>query len=151
MKLEVFDYNHLNFVELNTSGDNDNYSKCHHTSKYIHSEVFNLFTHCYERSNNLYEYYGPTKYNSRQIVPLRNELQKNLEVMDAIESRDQFIEFMSGIFLGKEFIMELQKTDRTWDLNWMQYLTKLREINKTMIALADDCISKELVLWVIGY
>jgi hypothetical protein len=151
MKLEVFDYNHLNFVELNTSGDNDNYSKCHHTSRYIHSEVFNLFTHCFERSNNLYEYYGPTKYNSRQIVPLRNELKKNLEVMESISSRDQFIEFMSGIFLGKEFIMELQKTDRTWDLNWMQYLTKLREINKTLLSIADDCISKELVLWVIGY
>ncbi|MFN8209277.1 MAG: hypothetical protein U0T82_18020 [Bacteroidales bacterium] len=151
MKLEVFDYNHLNFVELNTSGDNENYSKCHHTSKYIHSEVFNLFTQCFERSNNLYEYYGPTRYNSRQIVPLRNELKKNLDVMESIGSRDQFIEFMSEIFLGKEFIMELQKTDRTWDLNWMQYLTKLKEINKTMLGIADECIAKELVLWVIGY
>jgi hypothetical protein len=151
MKLEVFDYNHLNFVELNTSGDNQNYIKCHHTSKYLHSEVFNLFTPCFEKSNNLYEYYGPTKYNSRQIVPLRNELQKNLEGLNELSTRDQFIEYMSSIFLGKEFIMELQKTDRTWDLNWLQYLTKLREINKAMLDVVEDCIAREYVLWVIGY
>jgi hypothetical protein len=151
MKLEIFDYNNLNFVEINTSGDNENYSKCHHTSKYIHSEVFNLFTECFEKSNNLYEYYGPTKFNARQIVPLRNELQANLQNLKRINNRELFIEFIGTIFLGKTFILELQKIDKTWDLNWEQYLTKLMIINQSLIDIVEECIGQSKVLWVIGY
>ena len=151
MKIEIFDYNNLNFVELNTTGDNDNYVKCHHTSKYMHSEVFNLFTECFESSNNLYEYYGPTKYNARQIVPLKNNLQKNLNILNKISNRDTFIEFIGNIFLGKEFIIQLQKIDKTWDLNWEQYLIKLRKLNKELISVVDECIEQGKVLWVIGY
>jgi hypothetical protein len=151
MKLEIFDYNHLNFVEINTSGSNDEYSKCHHTSKYIHSEVFNLFTESFEKSNSLYEYYGPTKYNARQIVPLRNELQSNLTKLNRISNRELFIEYVGTIFLGKTFVLELQKSDKTWDLNWEQYLTKLIIINKTLIEIVENCIEQGKVLWVIGY
>lgn len=151
MKIEIFDYNNLNFVELNTTGDNDNYVKCHHASKYLHSEVFNLFTECFEASNNLYEYYGPTKYNARQIVPLKNNLDKNLKKLNKIDNRDGFIEFVGNIFLGKDFIVQLQKIDKTWDLNWEQYLSKLKKINKELIGLVEECIDQGKVLWVIGY
>ena len=151
MKLEIFDYSNLNFVELNIAGDNETYVKCHHASSYLSSELFNLFTKCFESSNSMYEYYGPTKFNARQIVPLRNTLQENLVRLEKLKSKDAFIEFIGNIFLGKIFILELQKIDKTWDLNWEQYLTKLRNINKNIIEIVDDCIEKGHVLWVIGY
>ena len=151
MKIEIFDYNQLNFVELNTTGDNDNYIKCHHSSRYMHSEVFNLFTECFESSNSLYEYYGPTKYNARQIVPLKNKLEKNLGRLNKINNQDAFIEFIGNIFLGKDFIIQLQKMDKTWDLNWEQYLTKLKKLNRDLITVVDECIEQGRILWVIGY
>jgi hypothetical protein len=99
----------------------------------------------------MYEYYGPTKFNARQIVPLKNSLLENLQKLQKLDSKDAFIEFIGNIFLGKIFILELQKIDKTWDLNWEQYLTKLKTINKSIIEIVDDCIEKGNVLWVIGY
>ena len=77
MKIEVYDANNLNFVEMNITGDNDNYLRCDRESKYLDSDVFNLFVNCFESANKLYDYFGPTKYNSRKIIPLRNELIKS--------------------------------------------------------------------------
>jgi len=74
MRLEIYDSKDLNFVELNITGGNDTLIRCDKESKFIDSVVFNVFTPCFENANKLYEYYGPTKYNARKIIPLRNEL-----------------------------------------------------------------------------
>ncbi len=151
MKLEIFGHNQLNFVELNTSGTNDTYEKCHPTSRYLHTNVFNLFSSCFEKSNNLYEYFGATRYNARQIVVLRNSLLSNLEQWRKCSSREDFVELISGIFLGKDFAMEIRKMDPTWDLNWETYLIKLLRINQGLIDIVTDCMDNSKILWVIGY
>lgn len=151
MRLEIYDSDKLNFVELNTSGDNENYISLDESSRFIDSEVFNLFTHCFESSNKLYEYFGPTKYNSRKIVPLRNSLIENLESFSQIQSKLDFIEYIGNKFLGKEFILALEKVDRSWEDNWESYLIKLKELNKGLISVAEDCIENEKILWVVGY
>lgn len=151
MKLEIYDANKLNFVELNTTGDNNNYIRCDEASRFVDTEVFNLFAHCFEEANKLYEYYEPTKYNSRKIVPLRNALLKNLDNLKTIDSKELFVEYVSNIFLGKEFILSLEKVDKAWDENWETYVVKLREINFEIIQLTEDCIENEKILWVVGY
>jgi len=151
MKIEIFDSKSLNFVELNTSGDNENYNKIDIESKFISSEVFNLFAICFENSNKLYEYFGSTKYNARKIVPLRNELLGNLENLQKITTENQFVSYISNIFLGEEFIIEIEKSDKNWEHNWEIYQKKLIEINKKMIEVVEKCIDGEHVLWVIGY
>jgi hypothetical protein len=151
MRLEIYDSEQLNFVELNTTGDNENYIKCDENSRYIDTEVFNLFAHCFENSQTLYEYFGPTKYNARKIVPLRNELIKHQDELNAIDSKESFIEFIGNIFLGKEFIFQIELFDKAWEDNWSLYLTKLSQINKEMIEIVEDCIEYEKILWVIGY
>ncbi len=151
MRLEIYDSNKLNFVELNTSGDNENYIPLDESSKFIDSEVFNLFTDCFESSNKLYEYFGPTKYNSRKIVPLRNALFENLESFTKIETKLDFIEYIGNKFLGKDFILSIERIDRSWENNWETYLIKLKELNKGLINIVEDCIENEKILWVIGY
>jgi hypothetical protein len=151
MRLEIYDANRLNFVELNTTGDNENYIRCDEASRYVDTEIFNLFAYCFEEANKLYEYYEPTKYNSRKIVPLRNALLKNLEQLNEIDSEETFVEFISNIFLGKEFILSLEKIDKKWNENWETYLAKLRELNQEIIQISEDCIENEKILWVVGY
>ena len=90
MKLTLYDSKELNFVELNNTGGNDTYIRCDKESKYIDSTVFNLFAPCFEAANKLYEYYGPTKYNARKIIPLRNELLKYLEKLESLKSINDF-------------------------------------------------------------
>ncbi len=151
MRLEIYDANKLNFVELNTTGDNDNYIRCDEASRFVDMEVFNIYAHCFEEANKLYEYYEPTKYNSRKIVPLRNALLENLENLNKIDSKELFVEFIGNIFLGKEFILSLEKIDKTWDENWGTYIVKLRDINLEIIKVTEDCIENEKILWVVGY
>jgi len=151
MKLAIFDSKELNFVELNYTGSNDAYIRCDKESKYIDSNVFNLFTPCFEAANKLYEYYGPTKYNARKIIPLRNELLNYLEEMQSLKELKDFQDLISKNFLGKEFLELMEKDHPGWQKDWKLYLEKLICINKEMIELVEKCADEEKILWVVGY
>jgi hypothetical protein len=151
MRLEFFGIENLNFVEFNVTGDDLNCHRLNEESKFLSSEVFNLFVHCFEQSNELYEYFEPTKYNSRKIVILRNELNNNLEKLSGIESVDKFIKNIDSIFLGKTFLLELGKADNAWKENWKLYNSKLIDTNREMIGIINRCIDESRILWVIGY
>ncbi len=151
MKIELFNADKLNFVELNITGDNNNYKRCDSESKYLDSKVFNLFTSCFENANKLYDYISSTKYNSRKIIPLRNELINNLEELNKIYSREKFMDNISNRLFGQEFIEELEKNNKNWLDNWESYLKKLKKVNKELIELTEKCADEERILWVVGY
>jgi hypothetical protein len=151
MKLEIYDAKELNFVELNFTGGNDTYIRCDKESVYIDSIVFNLFTPCFETANKLYEYYGPTKYNARKIIPLRNELIKHIEQLKSLDSVGSFIDHISSQFLGKDFLEALITDYPDWENDWKTYLKKLVAVNKEMITLTEKCADEEKILWVVGY
>lgn len=151
MRIELFNSDYLNIVELNTTGDNENYIKGDSESKYVEGEVFNIFTKCFENAEKLYEFFGSTKYNSRKIIPLRNELLNKLESLEKIESLEGFNNHIEQVFLGQDFIDELTNEDSDWEKKWDFYLNKLIKLNKGLIEITDKCIEEERVLWVIGY
>jgi hypothetical protein len=151
LRIELFDADYLNIVELNTTGDNENYKKGDSESLYMQSEVFNLFIRCFENSNSLYEFYGATKYNLRKIVPLKNELTQKLNILKEISSLQEFKDHINNIFLGYEFLENLNKTDQNWEENWQTYLNKLQEVNEGLIEITNKCIDEQRILWVIGY
>ena len=151
MRIELFSSEYLNIVEINTTGDNENYIKGDSESKYVQGEVFNIFTNCFENASKLYEFFGATKYNSRKIVPLKNELLNKLKSFEAINNLDEFHDHLSQVFLGQEFIDELTIEDKDWETKWKFYLDKLIEVNKGLVQIADRCIEEQQVLWVIGY
>ena len=90
MKFEIYGHQSLNFVELNTTGDNSQYVKCDAESKYIDTPLFYLYADAFEKANRLFECYGETKFNARYIVPLRNRLLINLTILDKINSLEDF-------------------------------------------------------------
>lgn len=151
MRIQLYGLNNLNFVEFNITGDNDNYQRCADESQFLDTEVFNLFTHCFERSNNMFDYFGPTRFNSRNIVPLLNELNMNAEKLHSINSFDFFIDYVGSAFLGSNFIYEIEKYDKNWNMNWDLYKRRLLEVNSGIISLVNRCIEESRVLWVIGY
>ncbi|MBN1183565.1 MAG: hypothetical protein JXB49_14845 [Bacteroidales bacterium] len=151
MKIELFDASNLNFVEFNITGDGQNYIKCDSESKFLDSEVFNLFSSCFEKSDSLFDYFTPSKYNPRNIIKLKNALLDNLEKLIKIDSNETFIDHISQIFLGNNFILKLKDMDKAWESNWKVYLDKLKDVNKGLIELIDKCIEEDRILWVIGY
>jgi hypothetical protein len=151
MRIEIYDSQTLNFVELNITGGNDTLIRCDKESKYIDSVVFNLFSPCFENANKLYEYYGPTKYNARKLIPLRNELIKHLDELKELNSVQDFENMVSSHFMGKEFLDELQKSEPTWISNWEVYKNKLILLNEELVALSEKCAFEERIMWVVGY
>ena len=151
MKLEIYDAKSLNFVELNYTGGNETYIRCDRESRYIDSIVFNLFAPCFENANKLYEYYGPTKYNARKIIPLRNELIKHKQSLEGLKNAKDLEKHVSTHFLGREFIEALGSEEPAWEKSWKTYVDKLIIINKEIIELVEKCADEEKILWIIGY
>jgi hypothetical protein len=151
MRLEIYDSKDLNFVELNFTGGNETLVRCDKESKYVDSVVFNLYAPCFENANKLYEYYGPTKYNSRKLIPLRNELIKHRDDLKAISSFASFEKHISSHFLGAELLEEFKKSDSKLSENWKSHLDKLIIINDEIIKLCEKCADEERILWVVGY
>lgn len=151
MRIELYDANDLNFVELNITGGNDTLIRCDKESKFVDTLVFNVFAECFENANKLYDYYGPTKYNSRKIIPLRNELIKYLEILEAHDNVVSFKEQVSSTFLGGEFIEELNVSVAGWESKWKNIQEQLVNLAHEIIALTEKCADEERILWVVGY
>ena len=140
-----------NFVEFNTTGNSEEYVKCHDESLFLNSNLFNIFAEYFEQSNHLFEFIGQTMYNARKIIPLRNALDRNLERLTIIETTEEFKQYITGIFLGKDLLLDLYKADPLWEQCWKFYLRRLIIVNRDLIALVNRCIEEERILWVIGY
>jgi len=151
MRLELFDADSLNFIELNTTGDEETYVACDQESKYLETEVFNIFIDCFERSSKVYDYFEPTKYNARNIVALLNEFKKKVRDLENLSSPKSFESYINKMFLGRDFMSVLQEKDAFWEENWNKYKNQLIKIAQDIIALIDECIEKDCVLWIIGY
>jgi hypothetical protein len=151
MKLSIYSHKELNFVELNLTGTDKNYNKLDAESRYIDSVVFNLFTTCFEKANKLYEYYDATRYNTRYIIPLRNQLLTHLVSLQRLKTLSEFQAFLDEKVFGKEFLLALVRMDKTWMDHWTQYHEKIIKINQELLDLVDFCIDEDHNLYVIGY
>ncbi len=151
MKINLYKHKELNIVELNITGTEDTYNKCDPESRFLDSVVFNLYSRCFEKANQLYEYYQATKYNTRFIMPLRNNLLTHLTQLEQIRTLGDFQEFITWNVMGKEFLRALVQSDRNWTSHWMQYHKKLVMVSKDLLELVDFCIDEDRILWVIGY
>jgi hypothetical protein len=151
MHLELYNADLLNFVEFNITGDNDNYNRCDVESKYLDSSVFYLFQPCFENANTTYDYFTGTKFNARKIIVLRNDLMANQRQFEEAESFRAFDDLVRSRFMGREFLNELENTDRKWQDNWQDYNRRIIRIHVELIELVEKCAFDERVLWVIGY
>jgi hypothetical protein len=151
MNIELYNSDFLNFVELNFTGDNDEYRRCDPDSKYLDTDVFNLFLECFENANKLFDYFSGTKYNSRKIIVLRNELFRNMEELEKISSLKAFTKMAESRFMGKDFLQALDRFYPSWPDRWKEYLDKLVSVNHELITFTEKCADEERVLWVVGY
>lgn len=151
MNIKLFDSEYLNFVEFNITGDNDNYNRCDQESLYLDTEVFNIFQSCFENANRTFDYFGGTRFNSRTIIVLRNELTSCLEQYRSINTVKEFILFTENRFMGSGFISALSKSDGIWKDRWNDYRGMIITVLEDLIELTERCAFEERVLWVIGY
>ena len=151
MNIALSDADYLNFVEFNITGDNDDFHRCDSESRYLDTEVFNLIQSCFENASKTYDYFAGTRYNSRTIIVLRNELTIILVSLQSIVSIDAFSAYIGSRFLGNDFLLSLEAKDADWRQHWQEYHGKIVQVLKDLIALVEKCAFEERILWVIGY
>jgi hypothetical protein len=151
MHLELYNADFLNFVELNITGDNDDYKRCDVESKYIDSAVFDLFQPSFENANPTFDYFSGTKYNARKIIVLRNDLLANEKLFAEITDLQKFTDLINSRFMGQELLAELKESDAQWQENWKKYNEKIIRMHRDLIELVEKCAFEERILWVIGY
>lgn len=151
MNIALSDAEYLNFVEFNITGDNDDFHRCDSESKYLDTEVFNLVQDCFENASKTYDYFAGTRYNSRTIIVLRNELSSALESFLSIDSPDALESYINNRFLGRDFLQSLEAEDSEWRKHWQDYLNRIVQVLKDLVELIEKCAFEERVLWVIGY
>lgn len=99
----------------------------------------------------MYEYFGGTKYNSRKIIVLLNELKACMKTFESLQSGTDFTNLINDRFMGKEFLTRLEEVDSQWTTYWKEYNRKIIGVNIDLIHLVEKCAFEEKVLWVIGY
>jgi hypothetical protein len=151
MNIALLDADFLNFVEFNLTGDNDDFHRCDSESRYMDTGVFNLFQSCFENASKTYDYFAGTRYNSRTIIVLRNELSALLVSAKSVTSKDAFASFINSRFLGSEFLLSLEEEDPDWQQHWHEIHDKIMQVLNDLIELVEKCAFEERVLWVIGY
>ena len=151
MNIALHNSEYLNFVEFNITGDNDNFRRCDLESRYLDTEIFNLFQTCFENAGKTFDYFGGTRYNSRTIIVLRNELKKNLDVWSNTNTLQDFHKLINSHFMGKAFIEALGSSDHEWQDRWKSYYQDIIKVLQDLIELTEKCAFEERILWVIGY
>ena len=151
MNIALSDSEYLNFVEFNITGDNDAFHRCDLESRYLDTVVFSLVQNCFENANKTYDYFGGTRYNSRTIIVLRNELTTTLESFDKLLSLNDFTSHINNRFMGKDFLISLEEEDHAWKEKWKEYHVRITQVLRDLIELVEKCAFEERILWVIGY
>lgn len=136
-------------VEFNISGDDVNYTPWHPESMYLIDEVFSLFAECFENSNQSFDYFVPTMYGTRTLVPLANELSKKLDLLEQIKTPDDFKQYVSQIISGQKFLRELENSAQDLENDYPLVLSNLCDVIKELMTLTSKCIDEDRVLWVL--
>ena len=151
MRIELFKLDLGNLVEFNVTGSDENYRVCSSDSWFLDEQLFYLFQPSFERSSKLFDYYEPTRYDVRTIVPLLNELKTFSKELEAIQTMEALDTFIHNQYMGVQFLDLLEKEDPRWREQWKTVLNQLLEVCKKLVALADQCFNEDKVLWVKGY
>jgi hypothetical protein len=150
MRIELFKLDLQHLVEFSISASDENYKICSSDSYFMDERLFYLFQSCFEASSKLFDYYEPTKYDLRNIVPLLNQLRNLEKEIGSVDSSGSFNEFLQNRSMGNQFLKHLEKEDTEWKKNWSGHVKKLTAVCRELISLADTCFNEDKVLWVKG-
>jgi len=124
-------------------------------SVFIDETIFHyVFTECFKKTNITFNYFGETKYSRENLLVLVDCLKQNLQTLVAVYTHTDVIklsEHYSNPPPNTSFQDALSSEFKVhWQEDWHQVIQQLIEINRGLIDLAEDCLDKHKVLWVLG-
>ena len=117
MRIELFKLDLQHLVEFSISASDENYKICSSDSFFMEEKLFYLFQSCFEASSKIFDYYEPTKYDLRNLVPLLNQLKNLEEEIGFVDSPESFKKILQNRSMGNQFLKHLEKEDTAWEKN----------------------------------
>ncbi len=151
MKIQLIDYEDLNFVELYATKDSSNFKVCNPDSKFLHGAIFSIFQNCFELSHEEYSYYDVTRYDTRSIVTLRQHLLDAVLKIKTIGSAEEIDRYALKQVSGIDFLNELKSENNNWRISWETTRNQLAKVGEDLIDIIDLCIDDDMDLVIKGY
>ena len=151
MRIQLLDYDDLNFVELYASDNSEEFKICNSRSKFLNGSVFSIFQHCFELSHVDYSYYDVTRYDNSHIVSLRNHLMDEIAKIKKIDSAEGISHFALKQVSGLDFLNELKSENINWKISWENIRNQLADVGESLIEIVDQCIDEDKELIIKGY
>ena len=150
MRIELFKLDLHNLVEFSISASDENYKICSSESFFMEEQVFYLFQSCFEESSKLFDYYEPTKFGLRNIIPLQNHLKELGKELESVNSPESFAKFITERSMGVQYLELMEKEDPDWSKEWNKHQKNLSDVCQKLILLTEQCLNEDKVLWVKG-
>lgn len=113
-----------------------------------------VFSYCFKNSNAKFNYFGPTKYEQRDIVGLIELLNTNLNNLNLVNTYDDFVSLSNvySISSPQSKFMDVVGDffNINWGNDWKEFLAQLKDINSGLINIAKSCLNNKQDLWVLG-
>ncbi len=151
MRLNVFNLEDLNLVQIQIVNNNEVFEKLSDSAKYLDGSVFSIFRNCFELSKPDFDYFSENLFNTDQIVTLRNHLVTHLTRILNIRSDEDLKAFSLRQISGIEFMNDIKTRYENWHILWETIRDKLAAINEDLIEIADNCIDEDMELCLKGY
>jgi len=134
------------YVEFNTTGKHWD-----GLSVFLDEAVFGVLSKSFSQSHENFNYYGPTEFRESKLMSLQKELVKFDSELGEITDFDSFKRIVSTLPMARNLLGELESKDEVdLKLQWDEIVKALREINLTLLELAEHCAKENEVLWVLG-
>lgn len=123
-------------------------------SVYLDDDVYNyFFSKLFQESNEKFNYFGESNYKTRNLKKLLELLRKNYGRLASVKNLHAFIalmEFYSPPAPNTSVLEVFAMDGIDWKTDWGKITEGLLGINRGLIEMVENCITKKMPLWVLG-
>ena len=144
------DISGTHWIEFNVSGTATEYTHWADNSKYLDEYAFNFYTDLFEKATNDFNYYGNTKFDNKQLIKLKQEVENRVKTFDDLHSLPNIMEFSKKTSYAFNLTQDFQEMYDKQNGQENSLRGDLKKLGSDLSHLLDTCIKEGKTLWVLG-
>jgi len=138
------------WIEFNISGTASKYYHGADNSKYLQEYAYNLFTDIFEQYTDKFNYYGPTQFETEQLVKIKQVLIKRFNEIEELTTVQDLINYSEETINSPNLANELRENYKQLSGQEAKIKSKIQDLAQNLTKLIDKCIMDNNTLWILG-
>lgn len=138
------------WIEFNVSGTSTDYTHWADNSKYLEEYVYNFYTDIFEKSADDFNYYGNTKFDRKQLIKLKQEIEDRVNTFKDLHTLQDIIAFSKKTSYALNLVQNIEEMYYNQNGQQNMLIDGLKNIGYDLSQLVDTCIKQDKFLWVLG-